>query len=123
MPTVPYKDLFFLEPARRFRAALDIPLVYVGGIQSRENCETVLKEGFDLIQMAHVLVHDPAFVNHMREAEEAGVSFRSSCGRSNYCVGRMFTLDMKCHTCVQNLPPALQKEVEKAEKANREGRS
>ena len=122
IPTVPYKELFFLESARRFRAALDIPLVYVGGIQSRENCETVLNEGFELIQMAHVLVHDPAFVNHMREAGEGAIC-RSACGRSNYCVARMYTLDMKCHACVQNLPSALQKEIDQAEQANREGRS
>lgn len=120
VPTSPYRETYFLDTARRFRSELDIPLVYVGGIQSRENCETVLSEGFELIQMAHVLVHDPAFVNHMRDSEEAGegLSYRSACGRSNYCVGRMYSLDMKCHHCVENLPCSLRKEILKAEEAN-----
>ena len=112
VPTVPYKEMYFLETAKKFRAALKLPLIYVGGIQSRENCETVLGEGFQLIQMAHVLIQDPAFVNHMKESD---LSYRSKCGRSNYCVGRMYTLEMKCHECVENLPCRLKKEIEKAE--------
>lgn len=111
IPTVPFRELFFLETAKQFRAALKMPIIYVGGVQSRENCETVLSEGFELIQMAHVLIEDPEFVNHMREDE----AFHSRCGRSNYCVGRMYTLEMKCHKCEQFLPKKLQKEIERAE--------
>ncbi len=32
IPTVPYTDAYFLERAKRFRAALDMPLIYVGGM-------------------------------------------------------------------------------------------
>ena len=115
IPTVPYKELYFLDSARRFRKELSLPLIYVGGVQSRAGCETVLSEGFDLIQMAHVLVRDPAFV---RKMEEAGPDYRSSCLRSNYCVGRMYTLEMKCHSCVENMPCRLRKEIDKAEAVN-----
>jgi 2,4-dienoyl-CoA reductase-like NADH-dependent reductase (Old Yellow Enzyme family) len=115
IPTVPYREGYFLEDAKQFREAVRLPLIYVGGVQSRENCETVLGEGFDLIQMAHVLIQDPAFVNHMKEAD---LSYRSKCGRSNYCVGRMYTLEMKCHECVSDLPCKLKKEIEAAEAEN-----
>ncbi|MBR1872935.1 MAG: NADH:flavin oxidoreductase [Bacteroidales bacterium] len=115
IPTVPYKELYFLESAKRFRKALSLPLVYVGGIQSRAGCETVLSEGFELIQMAHVLVHDPAFVAKM---QESGPDYRSGCLRSNYCVGRMYTLEMKCHHCVSDMPCSLRKEVDAAEAVN-----
>lgn len=115
IPTVPYKELYFLETAKRFRKELRLPLIYVGGIQSRANCETVLDEGFDLLQMGHVLVHDPGFVNKMKEE---GPSCRSGCMRSNYCVGRMYTLEMKCHRCVENMPPKLRKEIAQAEEVN-----
>ncbi|MBQ9194529.1 MAG: NADH:flavin oxidoreductase [Bacteroidales bacterium] len=115
IPTVPYRELYFLESAKRFRKTLSLPLIYVGGIQSRANCETVLSEGFELIQMAHVLVHDPAFVAKMKEA---GPDYRSACRRSNYCVGRMYTLEMKCHHCVADMPCALRKEIEAAEADN-----
>ena len=116
MPTSPYKELYFLDSAKKFRKELSLPLIYVGGIQSRENCETVLSEGFELMQMAHVLVHDPAFVNKMKES---GPEYRSACLRSNYCVGRMYTLEMKCHNCVENMPCKLQKEIDAAEAENK----
>lgn len=115
IPTVPYHETYFLDAAKRFRAALKLPLIYVGGIQSRANCETVLDAGFELIQMAHVLIRDPEFVNHMKEA---GPEYRSECLRSNYCVGRMYTLEMKCHECVHRLPARLQKEIDAAEAVN-----
>ena len=115
IPTVPYRELYFLESAKRFRKALSLPLIYVGGIQSRANCETVLSEGFELIQMAHVLVHDPAFVAKMKES---GPDYRSACKRSNYCVGRMYSLEMRCHNCVADIPCRLRKEIEAAEADN-----
>ncbi len=115
IPTVPYRELYFLESAKRFRKALSLPLIYVGGIQSRANCETVLSEGFELIQMAHVLVHDPSFVAKMKEA---GPDYKSACKRSNYCVGRMYSLEMRCHNCVADIPCAIRKEIEAAEADN-----
>lgn len=112
IPTVPFKETYFLEDAKKFRAELKLPLIYVGGVVSRANCETVLDSGFELIQMARVLVHDPEFVNKMKEADE---HYRSGCKHSNYCIGRMYTLEMRCHHCVNNLPKKLQKEIDKAE--------
>lgn len=118
IPTVPYKkgDLFFLEWAKKFKKEVPYAnFIYVGGVTSRKNCETVLNEGFECFQMGHVLVNDPAFVNHMKESDE---NYCSKCLRSNYCIGRMYTLEMKCHHCVENLPEKLRKEVEEAENNN-----
>lgn len=116
IPTVPFRELYFLPYAKQFREALTTPCIYVGGIQSRDNCETVLREGFPLMQMAHTLIKDPEFVNHMRDDEH----FHAGCGRSNYCVGRMYTLDMKCHHCVlrddpDQLPEGLRREIAEQE--------
>ena len=115
IPTVPYKDAYFLDDALEFRAAVKMPLIYVGGMVSREGIEKVLGEGFVAVQMARALVHDTDFVNKLRSGEVKC----SQCGHSNYCIGRMYTLEMKCHHCVENLPERLQKEVEKSEAKNR----
>ena len=114
IPTVPYKDAYFLEDARFFRANLSLPLIYVGGIVDRRQMEQVLDEGFVAFQMARALVRDTDFVNKLRREEIC----RSECGHSNYCIGRMYTLEMRCHSCVKNLPRKLSKEVEAAEAAN-----
>jgi 2,4-dienoyl-CoA reductase-like NADH-dependent reductase (Old Yellow Enzyme family) len=111
VPTVPYKDLYFLDTAKRFRQALKLPLIYVGGVTSAAGMQRVLDEGFVAFQMARTLVRDPDFMNKIASGEQTC----SQCGHSNYCIGRMYTLEMKCHSCVNNLPRKLAKEVESLE--------
>ena len=110
IPEVPFKEAYFLEEAKKFRAQLSLPLVYVGGLISKSKMEEVLDAGFDGLQMARALVHDTDFINKLAAGEE-----RSGCKHSNYCIGRMYTLEMKCHHCVNNLPKKLQKEIDKLE--------
>ena len=112
IPTVPYKEAYFLEDARKFRAAVNLPLIYVGGMVSRAKMEEVLAAGFQGLQVARALVRDTDFVNKLRSGEID----RSPCGHSNYCIGRMYTLEMKCNRCVEAMPEKLRREVERAEK-------
>ena len=114
IPTVPYSDVYFLEEAKKFRAALKMPLVYVGGLTSKAKMEEVLAEGFTGLQVARALVHDTDFVNKLRSGEIEC----SGCRHSNYCIGRMYTLEMRCHHCVGNLPKKLQREIDMAEHNN-----
>lgn len=116
LPTVPFRELYFMDKAKRFQQEIkDVPLIYVGGVQSGDNCQQIMDEGFELFQMAHVLIKDPEFVHHV----EADVHYHAGCGRSNYCVGRMYSKDMKCHHCVEQdgekIPRILQREIKKLE--------
>ena len=112
IPTRPYSEGYFLEDAKVFRASLKLPLIYVGGLISKEKMEEVLDAGFMGLQVARALVHDTDFVNKIKRGEIT----RSGCKHSNYCIGRMYTLEMKCHHCVENLPKKLQKEIDEAER-------
>jgi 2,4-dienoyl-CoA reductase-like NADH-dependent reductase (Old Yellow Enzyme family) len=112
IPTVPFQEAYFLEDAKKFRAELKCPLIYVGGLVSRAKIDEVLGEGFECVQMARALVHDTDFVNKLAASDE---TYRSGCKHSNYCIGRMYTKEMRCHHCVDNLPKKLQKEIDKAE--------
>ena len=111
IPTVPYKDAYFLDDAVEFRKALSLPLVYVGGMVSRSSIEKVLDAGFEAVQMARALVRDTDFVNKLRSGEVE----RSECRHSNYCIGRMYSLQMKCNSCIEGLPKPLRREIDKAE--------
>jgi 2,4-dienoyl-CoA reductase-like NADH-dependent reductase (Old Yellow Enzyme family) len=112
-PTSPFKELYFMEKAKIFQKEIkDVPLIYVGGLVSKEKMEEVLDAGFMGLQMARALVHDTDFVNKLKSGEVE----RSGCKHSNYCIGRMYTLEMKCHHCVENLPERLQKEIDEAER-------
>ena len=109
IPAVPFKEAYFLEDALKFRSEIKIPLIYVGGLVSREKIDEVLNEGFEAVQMARALLNEPGFVNRMRREEKA----RCNCGHSNYCIGRMYTIEMACHHhLAEELPLCLQKEIE-----------
>lgn len=115
IPKVPFKELYFLEDARLFRKELTLPLVYVGGVVSRQNADTILdKEGFDFIQMGRALLNEPDFVNRMKEEE----NHRCSCDHVNYCIARMYSKEMSCHKHRTDLPPSILKEIEKIKKQN-----
>lgn len=113
IPTETFRPLYFLDDARLFRRELRLPLIYVGGAVSRKGIETVLDdEGFDFVQMGRALIRDPHFVNHLREAAD-GEDLHCGCRHSNYCIGRMYSLDMRCEHHIDNLPRSLRREVEK----------
>ena len=106
----PFEECYFLENARKFRAALKGPLVYVGGLVSRKGIERVLDSGFELVQMARALINDPAFVNKLRNGD---LSTRSECNHRNYCIARMYSLDMRCCKHCPDLPRKIREELAK----------
>ena len=112
IPTVPFKEAYFLEDALKFRKTLTMPLVYVGGLVARQKIDEVLDCGFEAVQMGRALLNEPGFVNRMKAEENA----RCSCRHSNYCIARMYSIDMACHKRLkEELPPCLKKEIERIE--------
>lgn len=112
IPSVPFREAYFLDDALKFREALDMLLVYVGGLVTRQKIDEVLNDGFETVQMGRALLNEPGFVNRMRMEENA----RCSCKHSNYCIARMYILDMACHQHLQEeLPDCLKKEIERIE--------
>lgn len=114
IPSVPFKEAYFLDDAMFFRKEIkNIPLVYVGGLISREKIEDVLDKGFEFVQMGRALLNEPGFVNRMK----LDVNARCTCKHSNYCIARMYSIDMACHQrLTEDLPKCLQKEIEELEK-------
>lgn len=112
VPARPFKEAYFLEDALKFREALNMPLCYIGGLISREKIDEVLDKGFEFVAMARALVNEPGFINRMMADEKA----RSACDHSNYCIGRMYTIDMACHKCLlaqgEKIPQKLLNELE-----------
>ena len=114
IPSVPFEEAYFLKDALKFREALpEAPLIYVGGLVARQKIDEVLDAGFEAVQMGRALLNEPGFVNRMKQEEQA----HCNCGHSNYCIGRMYSIEMACHQHLkETLPPCLQKEIEKLEK-------
>lgn len=114
IPTMKYEEAFFLEDALKFREALpDMKFIYVGGLVAGDKINEVLGHGFEAVQMARSLLNETDFVNRLKEDPH----HRCGCGHSNYCIGRMYSLEMACHHHLQEeLPKDLVREIERIER-------
>jgi 2,4-dienoyl-CoA reductase-like NADH-dependent reductase (Old Yellow Enzyme family) len=85
-PDITFKEMYFLEYSRKIRAAVELPLAYLGGIKSLANAEQATAEGFECVVMARALIHDPALVNKFRSGERT----ESGCDNCNGCVAYIY---------------------------------
>ncbi|MCM1369575.1 MAG: NADH:flavin oxidoreductase [Candidatus Amulumruptor caecigallinarius] len=108
IPKVPFEPLYFLEDAKKFRSELKLPLIYVGGVIDRDGAEKVLANDFQFVQMGRALLNEPDFVNRMRESSG---NHRCGCDHVNYCIAKMYSLEMACHKHCKDLPPKILKEI------------
>ena len=87
MPTYPFEEAYFLPLARRFREALTMPLVLLGGINGRTTIEHALDEGFAFVAMARALLREPDLVSRMRT--DTGTT--ATCIHCNRCMPSIYT--------------------------------
>ncbi|PRX67780.1 2,4-dienoyl-CoA reductase-like NADH-dependent reductase (Old Yellow Enzyme family) [Nonomuraea fuscirosea] len=83
----PYQEAYLLDGARRFRAALKLPLILLGGISQRATMDLAMAEGFEFVAMARALLREPDLVNRLR----ADPATRSLCVHCNKCMPTIFT--------------------------------
>lgn len=86
-PVVEFRELYLLEHARKVRAAVKMPLAYLGGAKSLASIEQVMAEGFELVAMGRVLIAEPDYVNKLA----SGTNRNSICTACNRCVAMMYT--------------------------------
>jgi 2,4-dienoyl-CoA reductase-like NADH-dependent reductase (Old Yellow Enzyme family) len=83
----PFEEAYFLPNARRFRAALDMPLILLGGINRLETITQALSEGFAFVAMARALLREPDLVQRMRQ----DASYEALCIHCNKCMPTIYT--------------------------------
>lgn len=83
---VAFREMYFLAFSRQIRAAVDLPLAYLGGVRSLENAQQAIADGFDCVVLGRALLHDPALVNKFRSGELT----RSGCDSCNACVAYIY---------------------------------
>lgn len=92
MRTYPFEELFFLDQARKLRAALQLPLVLLGGIVSRQNLDQAMREGFDFVALGRALIAQPTLIQDF----VAGTAERSRCTHCNECMVEMDRNGVRC---------------------------
>ncbi len=86
-PSYPFEEGFFLPFARQFRAALSMPLIYLGGVNRRDTIDRVLADGFDLVAMARALLREPDLVGRLA----TGAAREGLCVHCNKCMPTIYS--------------------------------
>jgi 2,4-dienoyl-CoA reductase (NADPH2) len=86
-PKIEFRELYFREHSRKVRAAVTLPLAYLGGAKSLAGVEAVMADGFDAVTMGRALIHDATLVNKFRD----GSVTVSGCTACNQCVVMMYS--------------------------------
>lgn len=87
-----FTENFFLEQAKEVRQGTKMPLVYLGGVDSKDGIGEVLDAGFDFIALGRPLIHDREFLLKLKSGEVS----KSGCTRCNECVVEMDRGGVRC---------------------------
>ena len=82
--TYPFQEAYFEEKALVFREALSMPLIMLGGINTRATMDRAMAEGFDFVAMGRALLREPDLVNRM----QAGEVTSGVCSHCNLCMAK-----------------------------------
>jgi 2,4-dienoyl-CoA reductase-like NADH-dependent reductase (Old Yellow Enzyme family) len=87
MPATPFEEAYFEPLARRFRDALDLPIILLGGINRRETIEKAIADGFAFVQMGRALLREPDLLLRMQDgSQKEGI-----CIHCNRCMPTIYT--------------------------------
>jgi 2,4-dienoyl-CoA reductase-like NADH-dependent reductase (Old Yellow Enzyme family) len=84
--TYPFEEAYFLPYARQFRAALDMPLVLLGGINRLDTVRAAQDEGFEFVQMGRALLREPDLVERWQKGDDR----ESLCVHCNKCMPTIY---------------------------------
>jgi 2,4-dienoyl-CoA reductase-like NADH-dependent reductase (Old Yellow Enzyme family) len=84
---------YYLEECRRARAALDIPIILVGGMRQLTEIEQVVDGGVaDAVSMCRPVIMDQHIVRKFRQ----GIAAESKCTSCNGCIAEMQKQNLHC---------------------------
>jgi 2,4-dienoyl-CoA reductase-like NADH-dependent reductase (Old Yellow Enzyme family) len=83
----PYRPGFLLDTAQRFRDRLSLPLIALGGLDTREAMQDALDRGFEMIALGRSLVREPDLPHRL----ETGLAEATTCIHCNRCMPTIYT--------------------------------
>lgn len=87
LKSYPYSDGYLLEDAKQIRAAVDLPMILLGGVTDRAVMDTAMASGFAFVAMARALLREPDLIAKMQADEKRG----SLCIHCNKCMPTNYT--------------------------------
>ncbi len=80
-----YAPLFHLREATKIKTAVNIPVIYIGGIKTQTEVNTILNSGFSFVQIGRALIHDSNFMQN----GDIAYTGKEICDHCNRCVAAM----------------------------------
>ncbi len=87
MKAYPFEEGYFRPEARRYLAAVDLPLILLGGINRLDTVEGALADGFSFVAMARALLREPDLVQRW----EQGSAVAGRCIHCNRCMPSIYS--------------------------------
>lgn len=91
------KTPFYLQEALEAREGLDLPLILVGGIYSKQAAQSVLDAGIPFVSFSRALICQPDFIARMKAGEQE----ESPCLACNQCYKVYRQRPVRCVTHTQ----------------------
>ena len=85
LPEYPFEEAYLRPYARQFLAAVDVPLVLLGGITRLQTVVDALDEGFSFVALGRALLREPDFVRKLEKG-----SPESLCIHCNKCMPTIY---------------------------------
>lgn len=92
VPEHKYEPMFLFDGAKKIMAAVDIPVIYIGGVESLSGMKKAMTAGFSFVQIGRATIQDPDFVKKL----ESGEITKSDCDHCNRCVAAMDAGGVHC---------------------------
>lgn len=87
LPSYPFEEAYFLSYARQFRAALDMPLILLGGVNRLDTVHIALADGFEFVAMGRALLREPDLLRRW----QGGEIEESLCVHCNKCIPTIYS--------------------------------
>lgn len=88
----PFEPMYLLQGAKKIKDAVNIPVIYIGGVLSLADLEKAMNEGFEFVEMGRATVRDPDFVKRLHSGEIT----ESDCDHCNRCIAAMDAGGVHC---------------------------
>ena len=85
VPEHHYEPMFLFEGAKQIMEAVDIPVIYIGGVESIHDMNKAMEAGFEFLQIGRATIQDPDFAKKL----ESGEIIKTECDHCNRCVAAM----------------------------------
>lgn len=87
MPAYPFEEAYFLDKALEVRRAVDMPLILLGGINTRATIDRAMAEGFEFVAMGRALLREPDLLARMQD----GTQTEGNCIHCNRCMPTIYS--------------------------------